>query len=107
MSVTPPEPPPARQSSNGWALTGMILGIAIWTIGWALFWFPPAQLAIVVVGIVASALGLRNSGRVDEEGRVVCQGRGFAIAGLVMNSIAAPGILIWTLLVIIGMASGS
>ena len=107
MSVHPPEPPPARQSSNGWALAGMILGIAICTIGWALFWIPPVQVTIVIVGIVASALGLRNSGRVDEEGRAVCQGRGFAIAGLVMNCIAAPGILIWTLIFIAGMASGS
>lgn len=85
----------------------MILGIAIWTIGWFLLLFPPAQLAIVIVGIVASALGLRSAHRVDEEGRFVCGGRGMAIAGLTMNCIAAPGVLIWSLIFFAGMANGS
>lgn len=106
MSVPPPQSSPARQPANGWAITGMILGIAIWTIGWFLLLFPPAQLAIVAVGIVASVLGLRHSHWVDQEGRVVFRGRGMAIAGLTMNCIAAPGVLVWALLFFVGIANG-
>lgn len=86
---------PAAPARNRWALAGMILGIAIWTVGWFLLLVAPAQMAIVIAGIVTSAIGLRKAKQVDESGQAVCGGRGFAIAGLVMNCVAAPGILIW------------
>ena len=86
---------PASPSRNRWALAGMILGIAIWTVGWILILVAPAQMAIVIAGIVTSAIGLRKAKQVDEAGQAVCGGRGFAIAGLVMNCVAALGILMW------------
>ena len=86
---------PASPSRNRWALAGMILGIAIWTVGWILILVAPAQVAIVIAGIVTSAIGLRKAKQVDEAGQAVCGGRGFAIAGLVMNCVAALGILMW------------
>lgn len=98
--------PPDCPSRNRWAVAGLTLGIAIWTVGWALLWVPPAQLAIVVAGIIASAVGLSRAGQVDEEGRAVCGGRGFSIAGLVMSCVAAPGILIWMALWIASFSNG-
>lgn len=98
--------PPDCPSRNRWAVAGMTLGIAIWTVGWILLRVPPAQLAIVIAGIVTSAVGLRKAGQVDEEGRAVCGGRGFSIAGLVMGCVAAPGILIWMALWIASFSNG-
>ena len=97
---------PASTSRNRWALAGMILGVAIWTVGWVLLWVPPAQVAIAVAGIVASAIGLSKARQVDENGQAVCGGRGFAIAGMVMSCVAALGLLPWLALWIASFSNG-
>ena len=97
---------PAAPSRNRWALAGMILGIAIWTVGWVLLWVPPAQVAIAVAGIVTSAIGLSKARQVDEDGQAVCGGRGFAIAGMVMSCVAALGLLPWLALWIASFSNG-
>lgn len=97
---------PAAPARNRWALAGMILGVAIWGPGWLLLGVPLAQMAIVIAGIVTSAIGLSKARQVDESGQAVCEGRGFAIAGMVMSSVAAPGILIWLILWILSFSNG-
>lgn len=79
------------KARNRWATAGMVLGIVTWTIGWfILFAVPPVQAAIVAVGIIASVIGLRRSKQVDGAGQPACGGRGFSIAGMVMNCLFAP-----------------
>lgn len=85
----------ASKARNKWALAGMILGIIIWTVGLVLLFLPPAQAVIVAAGIIASIVGLRRSKQVDDAGQPVYGGRGQAIAGMIMNCVAAPGILLW------------
>ena len=97
---------PAAPARNRWALAGMILGIAMWTVGWFLLWVPPAQMAIAVAGIITSAIGLGKARQVDESGQAVCGGRGFAIAGMVMSCVAALGLLPWLALWIWSFSNG-
>lgn len=86
----------ASKARNKWALAGMLLGIATWTVGWITLFFWPAAV-IVVAGIIVSAIGLRRSKQVDDAGQRVCGGRGQAIAGMIMNCVAAPGVLLWVI----------
>lgn len=92
---------------NRWATAGMVLGVVAWTIGWVLlFAFTPAQAAIVAVGIIASAIGLRRSKQVDDAGQPACGGRGFSIAGMVMNCLFAPIALVMLALWIATLFNG-
>jgi hypothetical protein len=59
--------------TNGPGIAGMVLGI----IGVLMFWFPFIGLPVSIVGLVLSSVGMK---RID--------GKGFAIAGLVLTIIA-------------------
>jgi hypothetical protein len=88
-----PYPPPREQSSLAvWALVCGIVGILI---GWCLLGLP--SIAAIVLGHMA--LEETKTGHIE--------GRGMAVAGLVMGYVAAlPAILIFIFVVLGGMAGG-
>lgn len=86
-------PPPREQSSLAvWALASGIVGILI---GWCFLGLP--SIAAIVLGHMA--LEETKSGHVE--------GRGMAVAGLVMGYVTAlPAILVFIFVVIGGAAGG-
>lgn len=68
-----------RPTTNGWAIAGFIVGLLALIGGFVLFFY--AGLILGVFGIALSADGIRRSLKST-------QGRGFAIAGLVLSVLA-------------------
>ena len=80
QQMYPPPPQPVYMpyggyratQTNGPGIAGMVLGI----IGVLTFWFPFVGLAVSIIGLVLSSVGMK---RID--------GKGFAVAGLVLTII--------------------
>ncbi len=84
---------PPTPKTNGMALTGLILGIVSLTFGLCCC----SGLPFSVLGVIFSAIGLSQINR-DPQNQ---QGRGLAIAGLVVSIL---GLLVGLLLVALGFA---
>jgi hypothetical protein len=74
----PPQPVysgyiPAPAQTNGAGIASMVLGI----VGVIVFWFWPLGLPISIVGLVLASVGMRR-----------IEGKGFAVAGLVLTIIS-------------------
>ena len=64
---------PVPAQTNGAGIAGMVLGI----LGLMMFWFWPLGVPISIVGLVLASIGMRR-----------IEGKGFAVAGLVLTIIA-------------------
>lgn len=81
---------------NGWAIAGLALGMAVWTVGWvvflSIFLEQPAvalilQLLAAAGVLMLSVVGNRRSYLVDQNGRSIHGGRAVSIIGLLINSL--------------------
>lgn len=86
----PPPMPPPQPANNGYAITGMVLGI----VSLPALCVPVVNFVMGPLAIVFSVLGMRRSA-------VVGRGKGMAISGLVLGIISTVLIL----LVIAGVAT--
>ena len=78
QAMYPPQPAYVPYSgystgqTNGPGIAGMVLGI----IGVIMFWFPFVGLAVSIIGLALSSVGMKRF-----------EGKGFAVAGLVLSII--------------------
>ncbi|MFF2480659.1 DUF4190 domain-containing protein [Paenibacillus sp. NPDC058071] len=90
-------PPPYAPKTNGKAIAALVLGLCA-------FSFIYVGYIIGIVGIIFSALALKELKHSEQ------QGRGMAIAGLVINivvtSLYTIAVLIFLIILIIGLSGG-
>lgn len=94
--------PSTVRPPNGWAVAGLIWGMAVWTLGLLVFLYISFRLGLGWLGFIAahawqllaagaglamSAAGWRRSGLADQHGRSIYRGRITSIIGLVINSL--------------------
>lgn len=81
---------------NGWAVAGLALGTAVWTVGWFVFLSTflqqPAvallfQLLAAAGVLMLSVVGNRRSYLADQNGRSIHGGRAASTIGLLINGL--------------------
>lgn len=76
--------PAPMQQKNGMAIASLVLGI----VAFVLSCFPIVGLVGGVVGLVLGIMGLKNAGP-------SANGKGMAIAGIILSALGLVGAIIW------------